>query len=99
MSLIKNQPVADAVGAMLAEPLHHPGNPETKQQAADLLIPMFRVKGKPPPFADAIRSTNQTVAEAVVYFIENGLECTIIPNAELEQLREPMKIDIGDGGD
>jgi hypothetical protein len=87
MGLIKNQPVADAVGAMLADPLHHPGNPDTKQQAADLLIPMFRLKGKPPPFADAIRSTNQTVAEAIVHYIEDTLACTIIPTAELDQLR------------
>lgn len=87
MGLIKNQPVADAIGAMLADPLQHPGNPDTKQQAAALLIPMFRLRGKPPPFVDAIRSTNQTVSEAIVYFIEEILECTIIPNAELEQLR------------
>lgn len=96
MSLIKNQSVADAVGAMLAEPLHHPGNPDTKQQAADLLIPMFRLKGKPPPFADAIRSTNQTVAEAVVYYIENGLEATIIATSELEQLRADLDQAVAD---
>lgn len=87
MSLIQNQAVADAVAEMLAEPLHHPGNPDTKQQPADLVIPMFRLKGKPQPFADAMRAGNQTVAEVIVYFIENKLGKTIIDTAELEQLR------------
>jgi hypothetical protein len=95
MSLINNQTVADKVAEMLAEPLRHPGNPDTKQPSASMVIPLFRVHGKPPPFADATRQTNQTIAEAIVYFIEKDCGNTIVATdelavvvAELEQLRK-----------
>ena len=87
MSLIKAQAAADAIAAMLAEGVKHPGNPDTKQPAAELIIPMFRTHGKPPPFGDATRAANQTIAEAIIYHIETQLGCTIIPNVELDQLR------------
>jgi hypothetical protein len=99
MSLINNQAVAGGVATMLADPLQHPGNPETKQPSASMVIPMFRVAHKPPPFGDAIRQTNQTVAEAIIYYVENKLGNTIVPTtelqavvAELEQLRGDLAI-------
>ncbi len=87
MSLLRNQAAADAIAAMLADPLQHPGNPDTKQPSASLVIPMFRLHGKPAPFADAGRQVNATVAEAIVYFIEHNLGLELIPTAELDQLR------------
>jgi hypothetical protein len=87
MSLIKNQAAADAIAASLPDGVNHPGNPDTKQPAARLVIPMFRTHGLPPPLNDAARRSNQTIAEAIVYFVETQLDSTIIPNPELEQLR------------
>jgi hypothetical protein len=88
VSLIKAQPAADAIAVFLAEGITHPGNPDTKQPAASLKIPMFSAKGKPPPFGDAIRASNQTIAEAIIYYIESQLGCTIIANTELGALRQ-----------
>jgi hypothetical protein len=95
MSLLNNQAVADKIAVMLADPLRHPGNPDTKQPSASMVIPMFRVHGKPTPYGDATRNANQTIAEAIVYFIENDLGNTIVATselqavvAELEQLRQ-----------
>jgi hypothetical protein len=96
-SLIKNQAAADAVSAMLSsDTIHHPGNPDTKQQAADLLMPTFRPKHMPAPYADAIRNSNQTLAEAIVYHIENTLEATIIATSELEELRADLNQAVAD---
>ena len=95
MSLLKNQDVADKIAVMLAEPLRHPGNPDTKQPSASMVIPMFRIHGKPAPYSDATRNANQTIAEAIVYFIEKDLAHTIVATdelqavvAELEHLRQ-----------
>ena len=90
MGLIHNQAAADAIAASFSEigGVNHPGNPDTKQPATTLKIPMFVTRGKPPPFADAIKTSNQTIAEAVIYLIEHQLHCTIIPTAELEALRQ-----------
>lgn len=87
MSLLKNQAAADAISAMLANPLQHPGNPDTKQQAAGLVVPYFRTAHQPQPYRDAIAAQNQTIAEAIIYFLENHLDHTIIPTPELEELR------------
>jgi hypothetical protein len=84
MSLLNNQAVADKVAVMLADPLRHPGNPDTKQPSASMVIPMFRVAHKPPPYDQATRNTNQTVAEAIVYFIEHDLGNTIVATSELQ---------------
>jgi hypothetical protein len=92
MSLIKNQAAADAIAQALAEGPVHPGNPQTKQPAAKLVIPIFRTHGRPPPYADATKTTNQTLAEAIIYLIEKQLDCTIIRNHELEQLRRESVI-------
>jgi hypothetical protein len=87
MSLLKAQAVADAIAANGLYPLQHPGNPDTKQPSASMIIPIFHTKGRPPPFDDVHTRSNQTIAEAIVYYIEKTLDCTIIPNTELNQLR------------
>lgn len=83
-----NQQVASAIAEALAEGLFHPGDPDDPNKPAKMLkIPMFGVQGRPKPYADAARDMDYTIGEAVVHLIENTLDCSIIGNSDLEELR------------
>jgi hypothetical protein len=79
----------DMVATALSTGVPHPGNPETKTPPTTVVLPMFRTHGLPPPLADAGRATTHTVAEGIVYLLEQGH--TIIPTGELEQLRADLE--------
>jgi len=67
--------------------LAHPGDPETQTQPTTFVLPMFRTHGRPPPLADNMRAMTRRIVEALLYHLETNLDCTIITNTELAQLR------------
>lgn len=98
-SLLRNQPVADAIANMLAAPLYHPGDPETKKQPAAFVVPQFRVAHQPKPYVDAITAQNQTIAEVIVYYVEATLGQTIAATDEIEALRQELATALADADD
>jgi hypothetical protein len=82
-----NETVVAAIADGFLNGFPHPGGTAT-EQPAHLIDIRFRTKGMPPHFQEQARAVATAQAEGIVYLIENQLDCTIIPNTELAELKQ-----------
>ncbi len=88
MTAVTNQAAANSIANLLAEGrIRHPGDPDKKQPEVTLALPMFAVRGRDPNMTQSMHDNLKVMAEAIIHHIEHDLALTLIPTAELEQLR------------
>jgi hypothetical protein len=81
-----NQSVVDLISQGLVTGLPHPGNPADGSQPHAIILPVFNPVGQPPEVADQITGVATSLAEAIVFLLEDkGI--SLVDTAELASLR------------
>lgn len=79
-----NQPIIDLLTSR-AGSLMYPG--DEKSKPFPLVLPMYRTDGQDPDATEATMTIAKLHMTAIVHLIETDGDSTIVPNAELAQLR------------
>lgn len=90
-----NSTIAALIAERLPGSLVHPGDPANDQPAKLLPLPVLGSTGIPPEMAKHFAKEAglpaddfpKLIGEAIVHLIETDGQTTLVPNAELEQLR------------
>lgn len=85
---MSNQYVIDIIANALAENrLVDPGDPARHMPPRQVVLPIFQSEGQPKEVADLMSKTAIFLARAIVHLIETEGGMSMVPHAELEEMR------------